>query len=56
MIKYDHQRAFDSVMKDWMNPKPFFDDKQFERTFCMKKYKVDYLISNLAKTDPFWTC
>ena len=54
MIKYDCQHAFDSMMKDWMNTKPLFDNKQFERTFRMKKYMVDYLISNLAKTDPFW--
>ena len=52
MIKYDRQRAFDSMMKDWMNPKPLFDNKQFERTFRMKKYMVDYLISNLAKQIP----
>jgi hypothetical protein len=54
MIKYNCQCAFDSVMNNWMNPRPCFYDKQFERTFRMKKYMVDYIISNLAKTDPFW--
>ena len=54
MVKYDRQRAFDAVMSDWMNPTPRFDDKQFERTFRMKRWMVDYIISTLAKTDSFW--
>eukprot|EP00804_Cyclotella_cryptica_P000428 CCRYP_020672-RA/>CCRYP_020672-RA protein AED:0.50 eAED:-0.30 QI:0/-1/0/1/-1/1/1/0/299 len=55
MVKYNSQRAFDSVMNDWMHPRPRFNDKQFERTFRIKKYMVDYILSNLARTDSFWT-
>ena len=54
MVKYDRARAFASVTKDWMSPLPIFDDKQFERTFRIKRYMVDDIIGHLAKYDRFW--
>ena len=54
MVKYDRARAFASVNTDWMSPRPIFDDKQFERTFRIKRSMVDYIIGHLAKTDRFW--
>lgn len=44
------------MMSNWMNPMLQFDDKQFEWTFHLKgRLMVDYIISNLAKRDTFWT-
>ena len=55
MVKYDRPRALACVMSDWMSPLPRFDDKQFERTFRLKRGLVDFIIGNLAKYNHFWT-
>lgn len=55
MVNYDRPRAYACVMSDWMSPMPRFDDKQFERTFRIKRGMVDSIIGNLAKYDHFWT-
>lgn len=54
MVKYDRERAYRCVMDDWMGDVPRFDDKQFERTFRIKRWMVDFCISNLAHHDRFW--
>lgn len=54
IVKYDRARALASVTNDWMSPLPIFDDKQFERTFRIKRYMVDNIIGHLAKSDSFW--
>ena len=39
MVKYNRIRAKKCVYEDWMRttPPPIFDDKQFERTFRLKR-------------------
>jgi hypothetical protein len=54
MVKYDRQRTADCVSSNWMNPCPRFDDKQFERTFRIKRSMVDDLISKLQIHVTFW--
>ena len=34
---------------------PRFDDRQFERTFQLKRRMVEDLLNKLASHDPFWT-
>ena len=34
---------------------PVFQDRQFERIFCVTKAIVEYLIQACAKNDPFFT-
>jgi hypothetical protein len=53
MVQYDRQREADCVSSDWMNPRPRFDDKQFERTFHIRRSMVDDLISKLQIQDTF---
>ena len=48
MVQYDRQRAADCVSSEWI------DDKQFERTFRIKRSMVDDLISKLQIHDTFW--
>jgi hypothetical protein len=55
MVKYNRARARQCVMQDWMGPTPTFDDKQFERTFRIKRNMVDGLLGKLVNHDPFWT-
>lgn len=55
MIQYDRQRALQNVMADWMGPVPIFPDKQFERTFRLRRSFVDPMLNNLAHHDSFWT-
>ena len=38
MVDYDRERASKCARSDWFSPLPRFDDKQFERTFRLKKY------------------
>ena len=33
MMKYDRNRAYKCVMSDWLGAVPWFNDKQFERSF-----------------------
>lgn len=54
-VKYDRKRAYECVTSDWMAPIPRFDDKQFERTFRIRRSMVDYIIGHLAREDTFWT-
>ncbi len=37
MIDYDRERASKCARSNWFSPVPRFDDKQFERTFRLKK-------------------
>jgi hypothetical protein len=55
MVKYNRARARRCIMQDWMGPTPTFDDKQFERTFWIKRNMVDGLLSKLVNHDSFWT-
>ena len=55
MVKYNRERARISVQEDWMGPVPIFDDKQFERTFRIRRSMVDYLLGHLVRNDTFWT-
>ena len=57
MVKYNRIRAKKCVYEDWMRttPPPIFDDKQFERTFRLKRAMIDYLVGHLANNDSFWT-
>ena len=55
IIKYDRNRAYKCVMSDWIGTVPRFNDKQFERSFRLKRSLVDFIINNLAKQNKFWT-
>eukprot|EP00956_Cyclotella_meneghiniana_P023786 scaffold46922_cov39-Cyclotella_meneghiniana.AAC.2 len=54
MVKYDRERAFNAVTTDWMCLRPIFDDKQFERTFRIKRSMVDDILGHLVHHDAFW--
>eukprot|EP00956_Cyclotella_meneghiniana_P027229 scaffold60647_cov51-Cyclotella_meneghiniana.AAC.4 len=54
MVKYDRERAFKAVTTDWMCARPIFDDKQFERTFRIKRSMVDGILAHLVNHDAFW--
>ena len=54
MIDYDRERASKCARSDWFSPTPRFDDKQFERTFRLKKVMVERIVSKLADFDRFW--
>jgi hypothetical protein len=53
MVKCDRKRAYKCVMEDWLGAVPRFKDRQFERTFRIKRSLVDYIINNLVKWDSF---
>jgi hypothetical protein len=55
MICYDRERAANSVHSDWYCPSPRYNDRQFERTFHVKRNMVGILIRNLANFDSLWT-
>lgn len=52
---YDRVRAYNSVMSDYLGPKPLFDDHQFERIFRVTTGRAEHIISSLSKYDTFWT-
>jgi len=54
-VQYDHVRAYNSIMADYLGPVPIFNDRQFERVFRITKNRTEFIISNLAKYDSFWT-
>ena len=47
-VKYDHVRAYNSIMADYLGPIPIFKDHQFEREFRTTKSRTEFIISNLA--------
>jgi hypothetical protein len=55
MVKYNRIRAKKCVYEDWMRTAhpPIFDDKQFERTFRLKRAMIDYLVGHLANNNSF---
>lgn len=53
-IKYDYQRAEQSVLSDWVGEVPRFPDKQFERTFRIKRHMVDTILNHLCRRNTFW--
>ena len=53
MVHYDRPRARQCVMADWMGPSPMFNDKQFERTFRLRRSMVENIVGHLANHDPF---
>lgn len=54
-VSYNRARAQKAVTCDWMSPTPIFNDRQFERTFRIKRFMVDNIINHLVKHDSFWT-
>jgi hypothetical protein len=54
-MKYDHERAEQSVMSNWVGTVPRFSAKQIEYTFRIKRHMVDDILNNLANYDTFWT-
>lgn len=54
-VKYDRERARRCVMSDWLGPVPRFADKQFERVFRITREHAEFLLTNLANHDDFWT-
>jgi hypothetical protein len=54
-IKYDYQRAEQqSVFSDWVGEVSRFPDKQFERTFRIKRHIVDTILNHLCRRSSFW--
>jgi hypothetical protein len=53
-IQYDYKRAHESVLSDWIGAVPRFPDKQFQRTFRIKREMVDITINHLAYANSFW--
>ena len=53
-IKYDYQRAEESVLSDWLGEVPRFPDKQFERTFRIKHHMVDTILNQMARRSSVW--
>lgn len=54
MVDYDRERASKCVRSDWFCCLPRFNDRQFERTFRLKRSMVENIVSSLADFDPFW--
>ncbi len=54
MVEYDRHRASKCVRSDWLCPCPTFDDRQFERTFHIKRSMVEDIICHLTAFDSFW--
>lgn len=51
---YNHARALKCVMEDYFDPKPTFNDRQFERFFRTSRSRVESLLPKLAR-DKYWT-
>ena len=54
LVDYDRERASKCVRSDWFCPYPRFNDRQFERTFRLKRSMVENLVCSLADYDSFW--
>ena len=54
LVRYDRERAFNSVMSDYLVNESRFDDKQFERHFRVTKSIFEYIFQYLAANDPYW--
>lgn len=54
-IRYDRERAYGCVMDDYLGPTPTFDDRQFERFFRITRQIFEWLVTELAAYDRFWT-
>ena len=54
MVDFDRERASKCVRSDWFCLLPRFDDRQFERTFHLKRSMVEKMVSSLTDFDPFW--
>jgi hypothetical protein len=54
-LRYQHDRATQAVEQDYFCLTPVFDDKQFERMYCITKTMAQQLLNVCALTDPFFT-
>ena len=54
IMKYDRERAFNSVMSDYLCDDSRFDDKQFERHFRITAYIFEYIFRCLAVNNKYW--
>ena len=52
--RYQHDRATQAVEQDYFCLTPVFDDKQFERMYCITKTMAQQLLNVCALTDPFF--
>ncbi len=48
MVEYDRVRASQCVRSDWYSPYPRFHDRQFERTFRIKRSMVESIVFQLV--------
>jgi hypothetical protein len=55
MVQYNRVRALKAVREDYLDPRPIFNDSQFERVFRIKRYMVDGLLGKLVNHNSFWT-
>ncbi len=53
-VRYDRQRAYASIMSDYLSQESRFDDKQFERQFRITRSLFEYILQNLASEDEYW--
>lgn len=54
-IRYDRERANECVQKDYLNPYPTFDDRQFERIFRITRGMYERIRTTCCESDAFFT-
>ena len=54
VVRYDRERAFDSVVSDYLVHESRFDDEPFERHFRITKSIFECVFRCLAANDPYW--
>ena len=53
--KYDHARAKECVMNDYLGPQPLFDDKQFELQFRVTRSRFQRFLEDFGNSEiPFY--
>jgi hypothetical protein len=55
MVRYDRERAYKCILDDYLSQQSKFNDRQFERHFRITRGRLEFILQELAKDDPFWT-
>jgi hypothetical protein len=55
LSSYSYERARLAIEADYFSPTPLFNDRQFERIFCVTRSIVEVLIQTCGSADPFFT-
>jgi len=54
-VRYNRERANQCVMQDYLGPNPTFDDRQFERVFCITRQMYERIRRICCTTDSLFT-